>query len=168
MNRLSRTLIGALLIITLLFVSCTKEDGRDTLSVVTTIGMIADIAENLAGDYVKVTALMGAGVDPHLYKATASDVQKLDRADLILYGGLHLEGKMGDVLEALQSMKPTVAVSEAIPAHLLIKGDPHVWFDVSLWLYAVDATYQALVDLVPEHQAAIEAIVNVIDRFSLC
>lgn len=150
----TRLIMIALILIVLSGCAKVADDGRP--SVVTTIGMIADIAENLAGDYVNVTALMGPGVDPHLYKATASDVQKLDRAALILYGGLHLEGKMGDVLEALSTMKPTVAVSEAIPPEHLFTGDPHVWFDVSLWLYAVDAAHQALVGLLPEHRVAIE------------
>lgn len=146
------TLLSSILVLS----GCAVEADNERPSVVTTIGMIADIAENLAGDFVKVTALMGPGVDPHLYKATASDVQKLDKAALILYGGLHLEGKMGDVFEALGAMKPTVAVSEAIPREYLFAGDPHVWFDVSLWLYAVDAAHRALVELLPEHQGAID------------
>lgn len=152
-----RLLLITLLISPLVLTGCAKEADDEKPSVVTTIGMIADIAENLAGDFVKVTALMGPGVDPHLYKATASDVQKLDRASLILYGGLHLEGKMGDVFETLGAMKPTVAVSEAIPSEYLFAGDPHVWFDVSLWLYAVDAAHEALVALLPEHRDAIDA-----------
>ncbi len=150
-----KTVIITLLVALLLTTSCKRAADDGTIHVVTTIGMIADIAENLAGEFVSVTALMGPGVDPHLYKATASDVQRLDRAALILYGGLHLEGKMADVLAALSEMKPTVAVSEAIPEAYLLDDDPHVWFDVSLWLYAVDATYEALISLLPEHQQTI-------------
>ena len=62
-----------------------------TINVVTTTGMIADIVLNLGGERVNVEALMGPGVDPHLYKPTASDVTKLERADIVFYNGLHLE-----------------------------------------------------------------------------
>lgn len=151
----THVLMVGLLIIALLLGSCSTTADDGTIRVVTTIGMIADIAENLAGDFVEVTALMGPGVDPHLYKATASDVKRLDEASLILYGGLHLEGKMADVFDALGAMKPTVAVSEAIPSEYLIGQDPHVWFDISLWLYAIEATYEALIALVPEHRGEI-------------
>lgn len=132
-------------------------------SVVTTTGMIADAAKNIGGDLVEVTALMGAGVDPHLYKASAGDVDRLGRAALVLYGGLHLEGKMTDVLEKLGERKPTVAVAEAIPEDQLLgwenpgSHDPHVWFDVELWMHAVDAVRDSLLKLLPEQSAAITA-----------
>ncbi|MFA5447268.1 MAG: zinc ABC transporter substrate-binding protein [Sphaerochaeta sp.] len=151
----THVLMVGLLIVAILLTGCSRGVNDGTIRVVTTIGMIADIARNLAGEFVEVTALMGPGVDPHLYKATASDVKRLDEAALILYGGLHLEGKMADVFETLSEMKPTVAVSEAIPKEYLLGGDPHVWFDISLWLYAVEATYEALIALVPEHTEAI-------------
>src|SRR5438128_2544055 len=71
------------------------------LNVLATTGMIADAARNVGGDLVEVTALMGPGVDPHLYQPTARDQGKLKAADLILYNGLHLEGKMVEVFESL-------------------------------------------------------------------
>jgi manganese/zinc/iron transport system substrate-binding protein len=159
-----KLVIFAIIILSLVLVGCQKSEksASDTdkpYSVVATIGMIGDIATNLAAEYVEVTTLMGAGVDPHLYKASANDVKLLYNADLILYGGLHLEGKMSDVLDSLSSTKRTVAASEAIPDEYLIghsgSHDPHVWFDVSLWLYAVDAIYTSLIDLLPEHNAEI-------------
>jgi len=152
--------IVAIIIISLVLVGCQKQEKGDATddkpySVVTTIGMLGDIATNLASDYVKVTTLMGPGVDPHLYKASANDVKLLHNADLILYGGLHLEGKMSDVLDSLSSTRRAIAASEAIPEQYLIghpgSYDPHVWFDVSLWLYAVEAVYEGLIDLLPEH-----------------
>ncbi len=77
------------------------------LKLVATVGMIADAAENIGGDKVSVTALMGPGVDPHLYKASAGDVDRLTGADLILFNGLHLEAAMGEVLERMESKTPT-------------------------------------------------------------
>lgn len=63
--------------------------------------MIADLVRNVGGDRVEVTALMGPGVDPHLYKPSASDVDLLNDADIIFYGGLHLEGRMVETFEAI-------------------------------------------------------------------
>lgn len=118
----------------------------EKIKIVTTTGMIADAVENIAGDYVDVVALMGPGVDPHLYKATQGDLGRLTDADVIFYNGLHLEGKMGEVFEKLGRMKPVIAVGEEIPKDRLRKVpgfqgayDPHIWFDVDLWKEAVTA-----------------------------
>jgi manganese/zinc/iron transport system substrate-binding protein len=134
------------------------DDGR--LRVVTTIGMIADAAANIGGDRVAVRALMGPGIDPHMYKASAGDVRRLANADLILYNGLHLEAAMADVLGEMRARQRTVAVAEAIPSGRLLAPpefegmyDPHVWFDVSLWAVAVEAIAAALVELDPGNEA---------------
>ncbi|MBC5773250.1 zinc ABC transporter substrate-binding protein [Pontibacter sp. KCTC 32443] len=108
--------------------------------VVTTTGILADAVKHIVGDAATVEAIMGSGVDPHLYKATQGDLQKLTDADLIVYNGLHLEGKMGEVLSKLNRFKSVVAAAEGIPEQYLLQSqdyadshDPHVWFDVSLW-----------------------------------
>ena len=133
-------------------------DGR--LSVVATTGQVADLVRNVGGDRVTVTVLMGPGIDPHQYKASAGDVERLRRADLIAYNGLHLEAKMADVLERLGRQRPTLAAAEAIPEADLISPagytgahDPHVWFDVALWRHALGAVEAKLVELDPDHAA---------------
>jgi manganese/zinc/iron transport system substrate-binding protein len=115
------------------------------LSIVTTTGMIADIAKNIGQDSINVTALMGPGVDPHLYKATQGDLGRLRGADIILYNGLHLEGKMGEVFEKLERIKTVIPISRNIPQERLRRDtvfqgaiDPHIWFDVSLWIKAAE------------------------------
>src|SRR5688500_14431054 len=65
--------------------------GTGPLRVTCTIGMIADAASTIAGDHATVVGLMGPGVDPHLYKASEGDLEKLGNAQLILYNGLNLE-----------------------------------------------------------------------------
>lgn len=129
------------------FFACGEEQQQNQnrkLNIVATTGMIADALQNIAGDRAEVTSLMGPGVDPHLYKATQGDLGKLRSADIIFYNGLHLEGKMGEVLERLARQKPVVAVAEKLPENRLLANpdyadshDPHVWFDVSLWSEAV-------------------------------
>src|SRR5688572_23418023 len=123
-----------------------RTEGNKKISIVTTTGMIKDAVENIAGEHAEVVALMGPGVDPHLYKATQGDLQKLTDADVIFYNGLHLEGKMGEVLEKLGRARPVIAVSSEIPENLLrtVPGfqgahDPHIWFNAGLWKNAVSS-----------------------------
>jgi manganese/zinc/iron transport system substrate-binding protein len=115
--------------------------------------MIGDAAKEIGGDLLEVTTLMGPGVDPHLYKASAGDVGRLNQADLVLYNGLHLEAAMADVLGESRTLN-AVAVAENIdegdllrPAEFGGQFDPHVWFDVSLWSKAVERARDALIEL---------------------
>lgn len=128
------------------------------LRIVATTGIVGNTASRIAGEHAKIEALMGPGVDPHLYKASESDVRRLAEADLILYNGLHLEGKMGDILTKMARSRPVVAVTEGVPENLRREPpefagqyDPHVWFDVSLWQRTLEPIAQALADLDPEH-----------------
>jgi manganese/zinc/iron transport system substrate-binding protein len=130
------------------------------LNIITTTGMIADAAKNVAGDHADVTALMGPGVDPHLYKATQGDLTKLNGADIIFYNGLHLEGKMVEALEKLSHRKKVFPVSDGIDTSLLrrpaeFKGayDPHLWFDAKLWSDAVRYIEKKLVEADSAHAA---------------
>lgn len=133
------------------------------IKVVTTIGMIADAAQRVGGQRVEVAALMGPGVDPHLYKASASDVKLFDDADIIFYNGLELEGRLTDVLVKMARSRPTVAVTEEIPVEALRqpsefegKYDPHVWFDVTLWQSAVRTIAKHLAQIDPGSKALYE------------
>ena len=139
-----------------LLVACSREPVRradDTrVRVVATTGMIADVAARVGGERVVVESLMGPGVDPHLYKASAGDVRRLSRADLVLYNGLHLEAAMGEVLEEMGHRKHTVAVTDwidreslASPPEFQGNYDPHVWFDVRLWMRVVQRIEAAYV-----------------------
>lgn len=111
------------------------------LEVLATVGMIADVARNVAGECAEVTSLLGAGSDPHLYRATAADVDKLSRADLIFYVAPALEARLADVLANFADRTPTVGLGTAAfdPEALLRdpdepgEMDPHLWMDVSRW-----------------------------------
>jgi manganese/zinc/iron transport system substrate-binding protein len=125
--------------------------------VVCTTGMIADAVEQIAKDRAEVTCLMGPGIDPHRYIATPKDMQLLEKADLILYNGLHLEGKMGDVLEARSRYTRTKAIGEGLSRLRLADEatggthDPHIWFDVLLWAEALKNVRDALIEIDPAH-----------------
>ncbi|HZG57587.1 metal ABC transporter solute-binding protein, Zn/Mn family [Paenibacillus sp.] len=141
------------------------DGGHGKLRVTTTIGQITDLVENVGGEHVQVVGIMPPGVDPHLYKATQGDISKFEDADIIFYNGLHLEGKMTEVFEEMAERKPTIAVAETIePASLIEVSDnggkaydPHIWFDVRLWMVAAETVKDELSRLDPENAAAYEA-----------
>ena len=110
------------------------------VKITTTTNVITDLVENIGGDKVKVTGLMGPGIDPHLYRPSASDVKKLQDADVVFYNGLDLEGKMGDIFVKIGREGTSVwAVSENIPHESLLSlddtssFDPHIWWNADLW-----------------------------------
>lgn len=113
-----------------------STDGKPV--VVTTTTMVTDIVRSIAGDDVIVQPLMGPTVDPHLWKPGQEDIQHLQKADVIFYSGLHLEGKMADILERLQSQgRKVYALSDALSESDIIRADdqpdPHIWGDASQW-----------------------------------
>ena len=130
----------------------------DKLKAVASFSILGDMVRQVGGDRVDVDGLMGAGVDPHLYKASAQDVVRMQRAEAIFYNGLLLEGKMGDLLTRIARSKGGVyAVTESVPEELLLSPaefaghhDPHVWLDVSLWARCVDTVVEGLSAQDPE------------------
>ncbi|MEO0895267.1 MAG: zinc ABC transporter substrate-binding protein [Bacteroidota bacterium] len=151
----------SLLFCLLLLASCANEEKQSDPNakpmIVTTTGMIGDAVEAIVGDDFDVISLMGPGVDPHLYKAKRGDLISLRNASSIIYNGLHLEGKMGEILEKLGKEKHVVALGEGINEDKLIfhgesqdSKDPHIWFDVALWMQAVDYAGKALMKEYPD------------------
>jgi manganese/zinc/iron transport system substrate-binding protein len=140
------------------------EIGDRQIRVVATTGMIADAVQNVGGERVEVTGLMGPGIDPHLYRPTASDVTSLERADIIFYNGLELEGRMTDMFVRLARTTPTVPVAQDIAEDRLLESqdyedahDPHIWFDVDLWTQAVRVVQRELTELDPDHADVYQA-----------
>jgi manganese/zinc/iron transport system substrate-binding protein len=96
-------------------------------------------------------------VDPHLYKATAGDILKMQRADVIFYSGLHLEGRMTDVFTRVARQgRKVYALAERMPEERLLHPegtegleDPHVWFDPELWAHGVDTVVEGLAAVDP-------------------
>lgn len=119
--------------------------------------MIGDLVKNIGGDSIELITLMGPGVDPHLYKATQGDLSKLRAADLIVYNGLHLEGKMGEVLEQLAEVQNVFPIARAVDSSNLLADpaypgayDPHIWFDLSIWASTIDGLTKELIRIKPE------------------
>ncbi len=134
------------------------SNDSEKIAITTTTNIITDLVENIGGDSVSVTGLMGPGVDPHLYRPSASDVKKLQNADIIFYNGLDLEGKMGDIFVKIGRDGTFVrAVSEGIPPESLLSLDadghldPHIWWNVELWMEAARVVAAGLMEHDPEN-----------------
>lgn len=144
-------------IVWLLHKSPRTAQRSDKLLIVCTTGIVADAVKNVGGDVVDVYALMRPGVDPHTYHARESDVQRLISADIIFYNGLHLEGKMGLLLDRMSARIRVCAVSDGIDPSLLRQSqfegsyDPHIWFDVTLWMACVKKIRDCLSEYDPAH-----------------
>lgn len=155
--------------------------GQKPLNVVATTGMIADLVRFVGGDRVRVSQLMGEGVDPHLYKATRSDITAMLGADVVFYNGLLLEGKLSDALVRIAtSGKPVFAVTELMDESALLQAqgadghfDPHVWMDPQAWSKAVDVVQQKLAlrdaagaDLYRANAAKLQSDIAALDAYA--
>ena len=155
-----------LLALTAVLASCAPS-GKPT-GVVCTTGMITDAARIISGDHMQVTGLCGPGIDPHLYQATRADQEILLNARLVLYHGIHLEGKMGDLLGRVKK-KPRegqhiAAVADVIDKEKLIRNelvgdypDPHTWFDLQLWKTSVEEIGKALQSADPANASSYDS-----------
>lgn len=130
--------------------------------VLATVGMIGDLAAQVGGDCAVVEVLIGAGNDPHLYLPRASDIARLQRAEVVLHLGLNLEGRLGEVLNRLERDRLVVALGEvAVPGDALLTAsgapDPHLWMDVSLWSHLVPAMADTMARARPDCAADLAA-----------
>lgn len=154
---ITQQLRNALFVVSLLLLSaCGTAPTTNTADIITTTGMIADAVQHIVSPNMSVMGLMGSGVDPHTYKATAGDVTRLRNAKLVIYNGLHLEAKLGDILKKLD--KPTIALGENVPQNMIHhlenypgQHDPHIWFDVPLWMQVVQEINKTVSAFDPAH-----------------
>ena len=112
--------------------------GVERPNVVATTTVVADLVHQITGNRVEIDCLMGPGIDPHSFKATPRDADRLARADIVFASGLHLEGKLSVLLDRLARRTQVVQVTDSLPKEKLIRVtkslyDPHVWFDPILW-----------------------------------
>lgn len=163
MSRLS-ILILALLTVSQLACKPSEEIRSGKPLIVATTSILADGIKNLIGEQAEVIALMPAGVDPHLYKASVRDLDLLTQADMVIYHGLYLEGKMTEIFEKLTLSQNVIDISEGLPKDQLIRSgpeahsvDPHIWFDVKLWSKALHYSSKELVNWKPEWKSILES-----------
>ena len=141
--------------------------------VLATTGMIGDTVASLGGECIDVEVLMGPGVDPHLFQASASDVLAFQQAALIVFNGYGLEGQLDNVLTRVGERRPTLALAEAASAEgprEPMRGtggysvDPHLWMDAALWAQGVTPLAGMLTDIAPGCAAAINDRADTLNR----
>jgi len=168
MNKTNMLFITLLLSLGIVLSACATEVPlvditERPINIVTTTSIVADAVENVGGERVEVTNLMGPGIDPHLYNASEGDVSRMANADIIFYNGLNLEAQMGEVFRQMHGQIITVAVGEGIDESRLLEDedyegepDPHIWFDVTMWSHAVERVRDTLIEIDPDSQAYYE------------
>lgn len=151
------TLLGALALTSCIQKKEASTDGPTgpTGPIVTTVGMISDVAREIVGGEREVINIIGEGTDPHVYKASKGDIDLIQSASLVLYNGLLLEGKMGSILDERETAH---AVGEDLKGVELIGGeghsDPHLWMDVSIWSQVAGRIADEVSKLDPQNEAA--------------
>lgn len=148
---------------------------RSVIDVVATVGMVGDLVRNVGGERVRVTQLMGPGVDPHLYRVTRDDVRKIFSADVVFASGLKLEGNLSEALRKMSRRKPVEAIAETLWARRMgarVSGsasdagaigdhgadgeggefDPHLWMDVALWAGGCERIAEVLAEVAGGHR----------------
>lgn len=153
-----------LLVIALQSCKWERADDDQVYRIVTTTNILADGIQALAKDSAEVVPMMAVGVDPHLYKASQRDLDLLFGADLVIFHGLHLEGKMAEVLHKFSRIRDVIDQGALLPPEQLLADpdyadvtDPHIWFDVQLWKNALTATAEELIKRKPEWRQYVEA-----------
>lgn len=139
-----------------------QGSGSDDRPVVlTTFTVLADVAQNVAGDHLRVESITKVGAEIHGYEPTPRDIAKASEADLILDNGLNLESWFGQFVESVDV--PHIVVSDGVePLDITEdayagKPNPHAWMSpVNVQLY-VDNMVDAFAELDPAHAADFEA-----------
>ena len=143
-------------------VAPTQESTDDTIKVVCTTSIMTDWVSNVASEKMEVLPLLKVGIDPHVYKPSKKDLDLLRKADVIIYHGLHLEGKIIEVLEHMED-KLIIDAAKNFPNKLIIRDpnfpastDPHAWFDKELAQNSVKTIVGELLQNYPNEAAGIE------------
>lgn len=160
-------ILTLIILLTSLVPGCSSpgyEQSSGKIRIVVTTNIIADAVKQMAGNTAEVISIMGPGVDPHSYKASQGDVELLLQADLIVYNGLHLEGKMTEVLHNLSEKKHIIRLSDGLSAdnvRAIDKEagvfDPHYWFDLMLWKKGLKHFVKSASGFFPEMQDTLDA-----------
>ncbi len=163
MRQILKVTFNKIFLLTFFLIGCNSSNkiSTDKLNIVTTTTMITDLVKQIGGNAVNVNGLMGPGIDPHLYKASEGDVNKLHNADLVIYNGLHLEGKLVDVFEKMKQQDVNiVALADTLDHKLLIQSksfvsnyDPHIWFDIDIWRISGEYVKNTLISQDPKNKS---------------
>jgi manganese/zinc/iron transport system substrate-binding protein len=157
--------IFSIAIVLLVLWGCKIDPYREKreLEIVCSTSIIRDCVQEIVGDSIHVKSLMGPGIDPHSYNPRPSDISLLNNATVVIYNGLHLEGKMAQLFEELGKRKTVLSVASGISRDKLIVTDPktgitdpHIWFDTKIWLDGLEQIVKDLSEAYPKYKKRFE------------
>ena len=173
MKKIFNTIIGLGALTALFLTSCgsapPSSDGG--LKVLASTSFLADIAQNVAGDRLKVESLLPIGSDPHAYQPTPSDTAKIADSDVLILNGLEYEHFIESLIENAGGERLVIEATEGIEPHELDEhaededhadeaesgesdgheaGDPHMWLDPILVITYVENIRDGLIEADPE------------------
>jgi len=141
----------------------TAIETEEKIQVVCTTSMLTDWMQELATEEIEVIPLLKKGMDPHVYKPSKKDLDVLRSADVIIYHGLHLEGKIIEVLEHMDDAL-VIDASSDFPDSLIIRDpnfpastDPHYWFDLDLVNRSLQTMVEGIGSAYPQLQEALNS-----------
>lgn len=152
--RLTSSLLAAVLAIFVLSPAYAKEK----LNVVTTFTIIADMAQNVAGEAANVSSITKPGAEIHEYQPTPGDIKRAQGAQLILSNGLNLELWFARFYQNLSGV-PEVTVSDGVKPMGISEGpyngkpNPHAWMSAENAMIYVDNIRDALAKYDPDNAA---------------
>ena len=145
----------------------------NSIKVIATTSILADLVENVGGDRVQVRTLLAPGIDPHTYAPTPSDVQAIAESQMIFENGHGLEEWLAELTENAGGTRPTVVASQGLTPidrdqaadgkaehqHQTSEqhGDPHMWFDVHNTIRYVENIRDGLKQADPAAAASYDA-----------
>jgi len=151
-----------LVLATLLFAVSSPQGAEGKLKVVTTFTVLADMAQNVAGDAAIVESITKPGAEIHNYQPTPGDILRAQDAKLILWNGLNLELWFEKFLRNLREV-PSIVASEGVKPMGIQEGpytgkpNPHAWMSPSDAIIYVDNIRDAFIQHDPRNAETYQA-----------
>lgn len=173
MKKIFNITIRLSILLLLFLTSCgsASQTESNTLTVLASTSVLADIAQNVAGDRVQVGSLLPIGSDPHAYQAKPSDVTKIAESDLLILNGIEYENFIESLLENADGERVVVEATagltphedeehadeaESGQGHEHEAGDPHLWLDPNLVINYVENIRDGFIQVDPDGKEVYE------------
>lgn len=154
------------ILIVLIITSCggrsESSSGGTAPVILTSTTFLADIAQNIAGDRIKVESLLPVGSDPHSYQPTPQDVTKIAQSKLLIINGAEYEHFLEGLLENAGGEREVIEASAGISPREDAESehggtDPHLWLDPNHVVVYVENIREGLTHYDPDGAATFQS-----------
>ena len=135
-----------------IFIFTSMSIASAKIKVVSTFSILGDMVQNIGGNNIELTTLVGANGDGHVYEPTPADAKSVAAADVVFVNGLGFEGWIDRLVKA-SGYKGKVIIATKGIKDLKFEGelDPHAWQDLSNGRIYIKNIKNALIDLDPKN-----------------